>query len=177
MVFVEVRPSTAICRRGESLVIITVRSAGAGMRSGHDTTMVSTASDDSAAARATRARALLHRSRQSDCEEIAIDWRVTKTKRAAAEASHVAAGGSAGGSGCTGGSAGVGGAGSGGNGAPAGGGAGGGGAVIGAEGKPEVKERTWKNLRTKPTRNLLDSFEPDGPGCIKLLNEHGQRSR
>jgi hypothetical protein len=32
-------------------------------------------------------------------------------------------------------------------------------------------------LRTKPTRNLLDSFEPDGPGCIKLLNEHGQRSR
>ena len=67
--------------------------------------------------------------------------------------------------------------GGGGNGAPAGGGAGGGGAVIGAEGKPEVKERTWKNLRTKPTRNLLDSFEPDGPGCIKLLNEHGQRSR
>ena len=25
-------------------------------------------------------------------------------------------------------------------------------------------------------RNLLDSFEADGPGCIKLLNEHGQRS-
>lgn len=33
----------------------------------------------------------------------------------------------------------------------------------------------WKPQKSKQLRNLLDSFEADGPGCIKLLNEHMQR--
>eukprot|EP00802_Teleaulax_amphioxeia_P010156 Tamp_10181.p1 GENE.Tamp_10181~~Tamp_10181.p1 ORF type:complete len:495 (+),score=131.61 Tamp_10181:52-1485(+) len=57
-----------------------------------------------------------------------------------------------------------------------GGGAGGRGGHQGEGGADGKEGSRWKNARVKPVRNLLDSFEADGPGCIKLLNEHGQRS-
>jgi len=44
----------------------------------------------------------------------------------------------------------------------------------GGEGGEVAKAVPKAKPEAKPARNLIELFEADGPGCIKMLNEHGQ---